>query len=566
MTTALSLQILLLVLRSSAAAPASTMRAPGEDPRAIVRAAAQAMRGDSAPTVTARWSARLHADSSDRAAALGLATLARLRYEYDDAERRYRRIFGADSAPGATPDRYDAYARLGLGLGMESQGVSGARVRTIYERALADARAAKDRAAVGMAQFRIGNMLAPAGAIAEAFQYFDSTMSVLPPDADDVRSQLRCRRAQIFVAIAQPGSLDTLHAAEAFAKRIGDDEAQAVCLRGIALQYWLTGKLDSMALADRALIDLRRVMRDRSGLSIALTLSADHLRSQGDFGGALPIFREALAEARASKNHYIEATVALGMGGTALTLNDHASAGEYVERAVNAFEAAHDSGSLMLALSFRPFISMAAGDLDAARKQNEVILVFWRNIQDWGQLAESLMQRSVIEMRAADYAAAERALDEAEVAAHRVQTPASIASVAYHRGQLALHRNDLASAERGFRRYLGMLDSASHLLRYDGRVRLAEVYARRGDDAHAEGELARAGTELDSWRASLSDPEMRTLAFQASPFEANDRNASVATVLAALVRGGHATSAFDLAERRRARDLAERMTRTRALL
>ena len=566
MRKAISLPLFLLL----GAAPPTPAVADGaatrEDPQTIVRSAALAIRGDSSAAVGARWTARLRQDSTDRAAALGLATLARLTYDFDDAKRRYRRIFSADSARGAAPDRYDAYARVGLGLGMESQGISGDRVLALYRRALADARAAKDRAAVGIAQFRIGNTLAPAGGIAEAFQYFDSAMSVLPPDADDVRSLVRCRRAQIFVAIARPGSADTLREAQAFATRTGDDEARAVCLRGIALQYWLGGKLDSMAVADRALIDLRRQMRDRSGLAIALTLSADHMRSQGDFGRALPVFREALAEARASRNHYIEATVALGMGGTALTLNDHAAAAEYVERAVSAFEAAHDSGSLMLALSFRPFISMAAGDLAAARRQSEEILGFWRKIQDWGQLAEALMQRSVIEMRAGDYAAAERALDEADAAARRVQAPASIASVAYHRGQLALHRGDLASAERGFRRYLGMLDSASHLLRYDGRVRLAEVYARRGDNARAEGELAGAGTELDTWRASLSDPEMRTLAFQASPFEANDRNASVATVLAALVRGGHEASAFELAERRRARDLSERMTRTRALL
>ena len=562
--TALTLPILFALLQSPA--PQAAARVPEEDPRAVVRAAALAMRGDSAASVAARWSARQQRDTSDRAAALGVATLARLRYDYDDAERRYRRIFARDTVRGASPDRYDAYARIGLGLALEAQGISGARVLALYERALGDARAAKDRAAMGAAQFRIGSILAPAGGIARAFQYFDSALSVLPPDADDMRSLVRCRRGQIFVAIARPASADTMRAAQAFAARTGDDDARAVCLRGIALQYWLGGKLDSMAVADRALIELRRTMRDRSGLSIALTLAADHLRSQGDFGGAMPLFREALAEARASRNHYIEATVALGMGGTALTLNDHATAAEYVERAVSAFAAAHDSGSLMLALSFRPFVSMAAGDLAAARRQSEEILGFWRNIEDWGQLAEALMQRSVIEMRAGDYAAASRALDEADAAARRVQTPASIASVAYHRGQLALHRGDLTSAERAFQRFVAMIDTASHLLRYDGRVRLAEVYARRGDAGRAERELASAGAELDTWRAALSDPEMRTLAFQASPFEANDRNASVATVLAALVRGGRAASAFELAERRRARDLAERMTRTRALV
>jgi hypothetical protein len=320
-----------------------------------------------------------------------------------------------------------------------------------------------------------------------------------------------------------------------------------------------------MFAADSALIGLRQRMRDRSGLAIAYTLHADHLRTLGDFGRAQRVFRQALAEARASHNHYIEATVTLGLGGTALTLNDHAAAAEYVESAIHAFEAARDSGSLMLALSFRPFVTMSAGDFAGARQQTLAVLPFWRKQQDWTHLVELLLQLATIEMRTGNDAAASRALDEADAAAHRAQAPASIATVAYRRGSLALHRGELTEAERGFTRFLASMDTAEHLMRHDGRVHLAEVYARRGDAARAERELAGAGAELDAWRATLSDPEMRAFAFQASPFEANDRNASVAVVLATLVRAGRAAPAFDLAERRRARELAERMTRTRAL-
>ena len=65
-------------------------RAPTDDPRAVVRAAAAAVRTDSVAVYRARWKHRLAADTADRAAALGLATLARLTYDYPEANRIYR--------------------------------------------------------------------------------------------------------------------------------------------------------------------------------------------------------------------------------------------------------------------------------------------------------------------------------------------------------------------------------------------------------------------------------------------------------------------------------------------
>jgi hypothetical protein len=53
-------------------------------------------------------SAVLVLDSTDRGALLGLATLARLTYDYPTAERLYGSLVAA-----ARPDRYAAFARLG---------------------------------------------------------------------------------------------------------------------------------------------------------------------------------------------------------------------------------------------------------------------------------------------------------------------------------------------------------------------------------------------------------------------------------------------------------------------
>ena len=71
-----------LFLVSSAAAQQST---PG--PRDVVQSAERSVQDDSVAAVRARWTEALRRDSTDRAAALGLASLARLTYDFATAER-----------------------------------------------------------------------------------------------------------------------------------------------------------------------------------------------------------------------------------------------------------------------------------------------------------------------------------------------------------------------------------------------------------------------------------------------------------------------------------------------
>ena len=533
-----------------------------QDPRDVVRAAANAVRTDSAAGEAARWRAVTRGGDSARATALALATIDRLTYDFASAERRYRELFSSDTQ---RPDRYGIHALLGLGLALEMQGRSGPDVGDLYRRALVEARAVGHTTDVGEALLRIGSYLLPFGGTANGIAYIDSALRVLPPGAQDLRATARCRRAQFLIALSQPGGADTLAASLAAARESGDPDAQGYCLRAATVLHRFRADGKAAVEAQLELIALRRRVRDRSGLSMALIIRGDYLRSLGHFGESLRFLREALAEARASGNRFIEATVALGLGGTALTLNDHATAREYIEQAIASFETAKDSASLMLALSYRPFVSLAAGDLETARAQTLPLIAYWRRHGDFDHQVDLYRQLATIEMRSGNLAAAERALDDARAAYRRVRASGESEGVSYDRGRLALLRGDFAGAERGFRGFLAQLDSTERLPRYEGRLRLAEVFARRGELARAEAELTAASTELDAWRATLADPELRTLSFQASAFEAGDRNASVALVLSALSEGGRRTAAFELAERRRARELAERMARTRAL-
>lgn len=111
--------------------------------RSVVRQALLAVEGDSIAPVHTRWSARLQRDSADRAALLGIATLARLTYDYSGSDQLYPRLFSLGSVQ---PDAYAAYARLGLAWSLEERGRSDA-AGDEFARARRAGRAAGDWAA-----------------------------------------------------------------------------------------------------------------------------------------------------------------------------------------------------------------------------------------------------------------------------------------------------------------------------------------------------------------------------------------------------------------------------------
>src|SRR5690242_13148761 len=96
--------------------------AQGEAPLAIHRQAQHAVESDSVSTWRARWSARLAASPSDRAARLGIALLDDLTYLYPAAERGYRAL--TDTSVVA-PDRYTAFATLAWAQMDDARGAVG---------------------------------------------------------------------------------------------------------------------------------------------------------------------------------------------------------------------------------------------------------------------------------------------------------------------------------------------------------------------------------------------------------------------------------------------------------
>jgi CHAT domain-containing protein/tetratricopeptide (TPR) repeat protein len=486
--------------------------------------------------------------------------MARLTADEPAAERLYRRLLRVTPA---RDDPYGIYARLGLAR-LRYEAVQMGVVDSLVTEALAGARALHDSAAEGDALQALGNARVDEDKRV-GLAYQDSALRVLPATETDVIAGVRCRRALMLFVAGDSRAQDALGSALAYARRVRARRGEANCLRATARDLWARGLEDSsIAMLRRAIVILRRV-RDRRSLAFTLTTLADVQRDHGAFGQARDALRKSLEQAQAS--HYAEAeALALHMLGTLhYSLRDLPAAARYFDRASAVYDSMGDTLSRFTEISWRANIARDEGELARARAWTLEAMDAGKRTGSVAWTIELYQALSEFEMLAGDWTAAAGALDSAQqvLRTHGIETWQR--KLVYQRGRLALHRGDLDAAERVFRGFLLGLGKDEHLRRHETRAYLADILARRGDLAGAERELTAAGDALDAWRATLDDRQLRVMAFQATAADESDRNWSVPRVLAALAAGGRANAAFRLAERRRARELGERLIEASAL-
>ena len=530
---------------------------PPADARGAVRLALAAVEGDSAAAVRDRLERRAREAPADRAARLGLATLARLEYRDTLATRLYRSLDGSDAVA--------AWARLGLGEQHYARGeMPAADTQLVRARDLA--RAAGDAAAEASALALLAMTRAPLDGVAAGLALLDSAERRLPADAPDGRAALLRFRAVLLAVDAQGDSAAAVAAAcVAAAREAGVRRAEAQCHRAQALNLRLRGLEDS-ALALLGIVErLQRAAHDRAALAETLVRQADALRGAGRLGASRRALRDAIGEATASSNSFALGAAHTGLGALALRLRDHGEAAEQLRLATGVYTAAGDEASQAGVHANQSILAAAIGDLAAARRHAAGAIDHYRRVGDASEEIAVRRQLAAVELRAGDLAAASATLDEAERLARRMGSGQWLASLDYDRARLALRRGDLRAAERGFRVYLAQLDTADRVLAYTTRSQLADLHARRGELDHAAAELAAAGDALDRWRAGLSDEDLRLLAFQAVGHDFEGRDPSAARVVAALASAGRADDALALAERTRARTLMDRLARDEAL-
>jgi CHAT domain-containing protein len=526
-----------------------------------VAAATRAVEGDSSTALESRWRTTLTRDSTDRSALFGLATLSRLRYAYPDAERLYQRVLGQDSAAN---DPLDAYALLGLAQGLDAQGYE-EKAKAALALARTAARRVSDPAAESEALLVVSLQRAFSEGIESGLATLDTVERLAPPTRYDLHAERLRQRAALRAILGRPEARADAARALQLARQSGYQRLIGHALKSLAQLLQFEGKRDSSIVVLRQVEEWYRRGHDRTHLSTTLLWHVNALLGQGDLGKANELAHQALTEAQAAHNQFGVAAAYTAAGAIAISLNDYAGASDALDRSIALFRRLGDPAGEMKARDYLAVTALAAGDFSAARKQTLEVLTWYQRTGETNIEFSAHRNLAVIAMHEGDWTAAQKALDAAHALARRLKRPLWAAELSYDDARLALFRGDLPSAERSLTRYLATLDSSQHVFRHDARVRLADIYARRGDIQRAEREAMQAWDELERWRASLSDEELRVLAFQASPTEMNDRDAEVVRVVNDLATRGRGAAAFELAERRRARELADQLAQAAAL-
>jgi tetratricopeptide (TPR) repeat protein len=538
----------------------------GDDPRAIVRAATQAIEGDSAVRVEARWRERVNRRAGDRAASLGLATLAQLRYDYPSSESMYRRLI-----TGAT-DGYAVYAHLGLADSHETRGAAGDALQEL-DLALAMARRIGERIAEADALLTLAFARGRLAGVRVATAYIDSAAGLIPDTALDLRARLLSRRAIVHALYgrAAPASA-AADSSVLFARRANDRrlEADAYRVIGQVLQY--RSQFDSALVALRRSESLYLEARHRSALARSLIWHAQVLGSRMRYGEMRDVARRALSEGEATHNPAAIGDAHRALGVLAQMLGDWPAASEHLKRAVAVSAAVGDSSGVMTSGKYLADVALAAGDIATAKRLAGERLRWARLTDDANARYESYRLLANIAERENDGPTVTRSLDSARAQLPRLPGGNYPGWLLHDEGRHALARGDLPAAERSLNRYLDLAKRGTcDVCIFDSRMRLADIYARRGELARAERELVSATDDVDRFRARLGDAELRTLAFQSAvtvDAAATEPGASAiraARVLAALTNGGRVEVAFALAERWRGRELTERLARAATL-
>jgi CHAT domain-containing protein/tetratricopeptide (TPR) repeat protein len=521
-----------------------------EQARSVEREARHAYDVDSTAALALRWAR----DSSNRLNALGLANLAVLTARYEEADRRYRSL-----APrkGTQPDAVSVYAQLGLARVLLSKGAIGP-ADTAFASAAAIARAAGDSVPLVEATLGRALMQSHTRSPAAAAALLAGADRLVPRGDNALMADYQCTRVAVGALPRGANPISMLRSGAALSRAAGDHHVEAHCWFELGNELVQSGDMaggiaayDTLERQVLPATDLQNLARVRQRRAYAE-------EQYGDYGGALKSAHVAIAAGEKTHALPVVAYARITEGSVYLGLGDIAAALTAADSAAHVFAQVGDMIGRLNAMSLSAQVALAGADTAAARRADtaEYNLASGIGATNYKSDAEaSLASLAMYELR---WPEAGQWLDSVDAIIARGRFPGWAQQEQFNRGVLALGAGRWSEAERRLGQVAHGLDSTQHRDRYEVAALLAEVHLALGDTARAEHELTAAEDALDRWRATLDDREIRVLAFQYKS-RIGRPDPGVAKVIAAVARAGRVGPALELAERRRARDLVDRL-------
>ncbi|MGH7586916.1 MAG: CHAT domain-containing protein, partial [Gemmatimonadales bacterium] len=486
----------------------------------------------------------------DPAARLALGTLERLRGRIKEA----RADLGLLAGRGA--DAWASAALTGLAY-LEREHGSYIRADSLFRAAADRARLAHDRALATEAAIGLAAMAFRRNGPGAALAVLDSA----PPPVADARlvSRWHCERSFYtpYAGLAEESAADVA---------IGRRAALMSGLRGRdALCQIAAAHLLANSAAPAAWIPLldsaeatSRAFDDPEGRAFIGNFRGFQALLAYDHSEASARLRVAAAVADSAGLPVQRAWARRHLGHLAWHLGDLPLAERELGAAIADLEAYGDDFGVIAAEMARVGVLTELGRLSEARQGYERGRAYAARtgMHVFGAWAE--LGLAALDLRAGNPLRARATFEflQQSFAASGLTTVAR--GLEYDIGRAALAAGDFAEAERRFRRHLAPGGEISPLDRFSARARLAEVHAGRGEFGRAAGELEAATDELEALRASRTEPQLRLLAFQTK--KGNDEgDLGFARLFHQLATGRQLERAWLLAERRRARELTDRI-------
>ena len=544
-----SLSLALVMLAAQEPRPASVSRS-ADSARALVQAAIAMVNRDSSTVALGRWRAQLTREPTNRTALLSLATIATLTARREEADRAITKLVA-----GGKDDPFTAAALLVRGrakvprLELRSAQTDFRRVREVG-RVTGDS-ASSSAALLGLAA-TTRRMLGPTQARA-----FIDTALAMAPDSSSL-ALIWCDDAFAGVRTLDPVRQALLGAAIAHER--DDPRLEARCRFTAGRAYWYRRRMDSTYASLTSAVTLARSVRDHETAGRSLWMLGLGFRLLGQTERSLQNLRQAVQESEAAGDITGLAYEELNLGLIAQNLRDYGSAERYARASAARYDAGGDAEGRASVRFIEGTLALSRADRKTALSTFTAGLAWAKQSGDLAALVDmttGLFRLSMAEGRWSD---ASVFIDSIAAAYRRAGTAGWENAVSQYRGALAAARGDGEGTVRLYKSWLDNLHNAQHNLLYEVRRQLALGYLRTGNAEAAELELTKANDELDRYRDSLTDADIKlhaaeTAVAYGAPADAAER------VIAAIVANGKLASAFNLVERQRARNALERVAR-----
>jgi len=546
-----------LALALASAAPQQPTALP-RTPRDVIRTAERTLVTGQAAAVRRDWIAQLRRDPNNRLARLGAAAFARLAYDYPAADS-----FAAPLLvrPGAKPDAIAAWARIESALAFAQRWRLG-ETDSLLAIAASEGAAASDGSAEGAALAQLALLRGRTRGVDTGLALLDRASRVVPPDDNAGRALVMAYRAQLLLARGAPGAATLADSALRLARRSRAARVEGIVYNIMGREQLRLRHPDSAeVLFGRAVVRLEDA-GDLADYAGALQWRGYLLRSRGELGAAERDLRHGLSVGKIA-GQLVLGWTEMNLGQVAMALNDWSEARRHLAASRALLDSAHDRWGTATATQAEAAVRWAVRDwagADSLLREVERELAASGNTS---QILDTRVQRLRYALARRDWPRAAELLALARDTTIRGRSGEYI-DLDYYEALLALGTGRPNDARRALDRSQRAAAPTGTGPTYLQLARRAEAEALLGRLDTAEAKLRTAMKMFERYRSTRETREQRLAALSVAGDD-GDPDVGVATVVAALAKGGRIASAFDFAERTKARELLDGMARREAL-